>query len=52
MASVLWTAEGIIHVEFMPRGTGMSGCVGPVAVLCVWRPAARQRDDRAVASVH
>jgi hypothetical protein len=46
MASVLWTAEGIIHVKFMPRGTGVSGYVGPVAVLCVCEPAARQRDDR------
>jgi len=46
MASVLWTAEGVIHVELMPRGTVLSDCVGPVAVLCVCRPAARQRDDR------
>jgi hypothetical protein len=46
MASVLGTAEGITHVEFMPRGTGVSGCVGPLAVLCVCRPAARQRNDR------
>jgi hypothetical protein len=53
MASVLWTAEGIIHVEFVPRGTGVSVCVGPVAVLCICRPAARQRDDRELlASFH